>query len=106
MNLIKERRDSMEDLLFIEVGAAIVAMLLSVIAFFLSRLLKQFDKLNETMIKMDKDISGKIGVIEVQTTDNGKRLAELDPLWDRMRGVESDIAVIKSGCALRSRDCQ
>lgn len=95
----------MDDLLFVEVGASIVALLLAVIAFFLSRLLRQFDKLNETMIKMDKDISGKIGVIEVMTSDNGKRLSELDPLWDRMRAAESDIAVIRAGCMMLKKEC-
>ena len=55
----------MSDLIFIELGGAVITLLLAVIAFFLNRLIGQFDKLNDTMVKMDKDISGKIGVIEV-----------------------------------------
>ena len=94
-----------ETLTFVEIGATVVAILLGVIAFFLSRLIRQFDKLNETMIKMDKDISGKIGVIESQTSDNGKRLAELDPLWDRMRVVEKELAVVQDRCAHSKKEC-
>lgn len=95
----------MSDLLFVELGGAIVAILLGVIAFFLSRLLRQFDKLNETMIKMDKDISGKIGIIENQTSENGRRLSDLDPLWDRMRVAESNIAVMQAECGIKVKGC-
>lgn len=86
----------MDELIFIEIAGGVIMLLLAIIARFLKRLLEQFDKLNETMVKMDKDISGKIGIIEVQTIDNGRRLSELDPLWERMRLAENDIAIIKS----------
>ena len=71
------------------IGSSITIML-CIIAVFLSRLLRQFDELNQTLIKIDKDLSRDVGVLK-------SRLQEFDPLWDRLRKVETDVVAIQSG---------
>ena len=75
----------------------LISILLAIIAVFLNRLLAQFDnlqdqfgKLNATMLKIDKDISGDVGVLKVKVN-------ELDTVWDRIRDVEENVIAIKSG---------
>ena len=75
----------------------IFTILLTVIAYFLSRLIAQFDRLqnqfselNNTMNKIDKDLSGDVGVLK-------SRVQEFDPMWDRLRAVENTIVAIQSG---------
>ena len=76
---------------------SIITMMLMVIAYFLSRLIGQFDglqrqfvKLNDTMNKIDKDLSGDVGVLK-------SRIQEFDPVWERLRVVENGIIAIQSG---------
>lgn len=82
--------------LVVEVVSIVIAVMLGIISFFMSRLIKQIDRLNETMIKMDKDISKEISTLSAQNEENARKIKDLDPLFDRMRIVESDVAVMKS----------
>ena len=71
------------------IGSSITIML-CIIAVFLSRLLRQFDELNQTLIKIDKDLSRDVGVLK-------SRIQEFDPMWDRLRSAENAIVAIQSG---------
>lgn len=78
-------------------------MLLGVISYFLNRLVKQFDALtaqfadlNITISKIDKDLSGEVGILKMQHSDLHGRMKDLDPIWDRVRAVEADVAVVKA----------
>lgn len=90
--------------LAVSVIGACLTLLFGVIAFFLSRLVRQFDRLadevgtlNETMKRIDKDLSGDVGILKAENNEMKNRVRDFDPLWDRMRAVESDIVAIKSG---------
>lgn len=81
----------------VTIFGSIISIMLLVIAFFLSRLISQFDKLqtqfgklNDTMNKIDKDLSGDVGVLK-------SRMQEFDPIWDRLRNAENSITAIQSG---------
>lgn len=81
----------------------VVSLLLGVIAYFLNRLIKQFDALtvqfsdlNTTISKIDKDLSGEVGILKIQHSDLHGRMKDLDTIWDRVRLVEADVLVIKS----------
>ena len=71
----------------------IISLFLGVITFFLSRLLKQFDGLN----KIVGEIATGLAVSEVEKAQIIKDLSELDPLWDRMRAVETRITTVEAG---------
>ena len=71
--------------------------LLGIIAYFLQRLVKQFDVLNATVIKIDKDLSQDITRLSEQNKTLKSEVADLDPLWDRMRAVEGAVIELKSG---------
>lgn len=87
---------------------AIFSILLACIVYFLDRLIKQFDNLsgqfstlNETMKKIDKDLSGDVGILKNENATMKEKLSDMSPLWERMRAVESDVIEIKSGgCSL------
>src|SRR5512139_1104581 len=93
----------------IAVLGAIVGSLLGIIAIFLRRLLQQFDKLtdtvkdlNDTMTRIDKDLSGEVGILQARTAALQEEVRGLDSLWDRMREVEKDVlAIRKGGCEVR-----
>lgn len=93
----------------IAVFGSIVGILLAIIAFFLSRLLRQFDKLtdtvkdlNDTMTRIDKDLSGEVGILQARTEALQTEVRGLDTLWDRVREVEKDVlAIRKGGCEVR-----
>lgn len=79
------------------VFGSIITLMLTVIAFFLNRLVGQFDKLqqqfselNTTMNRIDKDLSGDVGVLK-------SRMQEFDPVWERLRTVETAMVSIQSG---------
>lgn len=83
-----------------------IGMLLSVIAVFLGRLLRQFDNLtremaslNSTMTKIDKDLSNDIGILKSKVTD-------LDEMWSRIRATENDVIALQSGGCIHRRDRQ
>jgi len=82
-----------------------IGILLAMIAFFLSRLLKQFDDLQEsfrtlisTVARIDKDLSSDVGILKA-------RISEYDPIWERMRAAELDIAGIKVGGCEQLKRC-
>lgn len=92
-----------------------LTILFGIIAFFLSRLIKQIDKLgdkfedlNNTMKRIDKDLSGDVGVLKSKNTELEIRLRELDPLWERMRLMNEDMIALKAGgCDIAKRGgCQ
>ena len=87
------------------IGSA-MTILLGLIAFFLARLIKQFDELQAsfkdliaTVSRIDKDLSGDVGVLKT-------RLAEYDPIWDRLRQVETDLVAVKVGGCEQLKRCQ
>ena len=87
-----------------------ISILLLIIGWFLSRLIDQqddahqstaaqfkalldkFDVLNSTMHEHKTDV----GVIKAQVADHATRLHEMNNVYDRLRTVESEIAVIKT----------
>ena len=91
--------------------------LLTCIVYFLDRLIKQFDilsvqfgTLNDTMKKIDKDLSGDVGLLKLENATMKEKIDELDPLWDRMRQAEKDIIGIQVGgcnthvqCSIRNQ---
>lgn len=91
--------------LVIIVGASL-GVLLGIIAFFLSRLIKQFDILNVTVQKIDRDLSLDIGVIRSEHASLKQKVEEFDSLWDRLRFVEQDLATIKVGGCDMVKKCQ
>lgn len=83
-----------------------LAGLLSVIAYFLNRMVTQVDNLtdavadvNATMLKIHGDLSSDVNVLKSEHADLNTRLKDLDPLWDRMRAVENDLARIGTKCS-------
>jgi len=94
------------DALTITIAGVLISMLLGIISFFLSRLLGQFDALrtelstlNTTMTRIDKDLSGDVGILK------GK-IEDLDTVWDRIRGVEQSVVSIQSGGCSRHNNCK
>lgn len=93
----------------IAIFGSVVGLLLGIIAIFLRRLLQQFDKLtdtvkdlNDTMTRIDKDLSGEVGVLQARTEALQTEIRGLDSLWDRVREVEKDVlAIRKGGCEVR-----
>ncbi len=90
-----------------------LSLLLGVIAFFLSRLLCQFDQLteqvgvlNETMKRIDKDLSGDVGIIKTQLVSTQQDVDELNQIWDRMRSAENEIIAIKNGGCSVWKECK
>ncbi len=86
------------------VGSAI-GLLLALISYFMDRLIKQFDKLSEqfgilntTMQKIDKDLSGKVNVLDTEHKQTKQRIDELLPIEDRVRELEKDVGIMKAGC--------
>lgn len=83
---------------------AMVMVLLGIISFFLSRILQQFDHLqqeftalNVTLARIDKDLGGDVRVLTSQVQD-------LNPLFDRVRELEKTLISIQSGgCELAHR---
>lgn len=90
--------------LFLSIAGAFVSILLAVIAVFLNRLLKQFDslnakvgKLNDTMMRIDKDLSGRVAVLDSEHENFKVRIQEFDEVFTRLRTVETDVIAIKAG---------
>lgn len=78
-----------------------VSVLLAIIAYFLSGILKQFYSLNETVIKIDKDFTKEVGILKEQCNSLGEKIEQTDELWGRMRANETSITEIRSGCFLQ-----
>lgn len=89
---------------------ALLTMFLGVISYFLSRLISQFDKLqeqfstlNHTMTRIDKDLSGEVGILKSDNEELKDRVKDFDPLWDRMRGVEKEVAIVRASCIVHCK---
>lgn len=97
--------------LTITVAGAVIGILLAVIAWLLQRFVAKFDdnfgqltnavaKLDDTMKRIDKDLSGRVVVLEERTKDS-------DQLYDRLRAVEQDVGTLKAaGCSVVNRCMQ
>lgn len=85
---------------------AFVMIMLSIIGFFLSRLLTQFDQLNTTMAKIDRDLNMEVGVLKVKLDDVQRTVVGLDPVWDRLRDTENKITALENGGCSQIRRCQ
>ena len=79
------------------IGAFIV-LLLGVIGYFLSRIVNQFDELNKAVQKIDRDLSGDMGVLRTRVDSLRVDLDETHPLWDRIRNVENNLIEIRAAC--------
>lgn len=84
---------------------AMVMVLLGIISFFLSRILQQFDHLqqeftalNLTLARIDKDLGGDVRVLTSQVKD-------LNPLFDRVRAIEKELISVQSGGCDLARRC-
>lgn len=84
----------------VQVDSAAVVILLAVIAFFLRRLLGQFDnltsqvgELNATMLKIDKDLSGEVLLLKSRQEDMQTEFSEFSPVWDKVRDLDTRLAV-------------
>jgi len=81
--------------------------LLACVVYFLDRLIKQFDNLsiqfgtlNDTMKKIDKDLSGDVGLLKQENVAIRASIDDFDTLWERVRKVEHEIVSIQAGgCA-------
>jgi cell division protein FtsB len=90
----------------------LLGFLLAVIAYFLDRLVKQFDALsdqfatlNKTMIKIDKDLTSDVSRLKEQNVTLKEEIKDLDPLWERMRKAEMNILAIQEGGCSRLTYC-
>lgn len=84
---------------------AIMGSMLAVIAFFLSRILTQFDtlnttvvQLNGTMLKIDKDLTGEIVHLKATQLRHTDELRGLNSVYDRLRITEQQVSVLASKC--------
>ena len=83
--------------------SGLLGLMLAIIAFFLSRLISQFDKLavqfsqlNNTMLKIDKDISGDVRVL---SNDNDSLKKGVDEVWKVVHIIDNKVSEINSnGC--------
>jgi cell division protein FtsB len=73
-----------------------IGILLSVIAVFLFRLLQQFDTLNVTVQRIDKDLSGGMGLLKAENVVLKAKVDDLNLLWERMRLAENEITMIQA----------
>lgn len=95
------------------VAGWLVPSLCAVIAVFLYRILGQFDmlnktvvQLNSTMVKIDKDLSTKIVILESNQTQHAAELRGLTEVYNRVRLAENDIAIINAaGCKAKGEHC-
>lgn len=77
-----------------------------VVSFFLKRLLsqldglgKQFQELNLTLNRIDRDLSTDMLLMKQESTILKTRLQDLDPLYEKMRALCSKVDEIgKHGC--------
>ena len=90
-----------------------IASLLGIIGWFLVRLIDQQDDAHQSTGEQFKALLGKfdmlndimhehktdVGMIKVQVADHATRLHEMNNVYDRLRAVESDMAVIKTARA-------
>jgi hypothetical protein len=90
----------------VPVAGAFLTTLLGIIAFFLARLIGQFDNLaiqfstlNTTMLKIDGDLSGDMGVLKSEHVALKLKMDGFDPMWDRVRAVENGLLTMQTKCS-------
>jgi hypothetical protein len=83
----------------------LVPALFSLVAFFLYRILQQFDKLNatvldlnSTMLKIDKDLTGEIITIKAAQLTHTEQIRGLSEIYDRIRVTENHVSVLQVKC--------
>lgn len=93
-------------------GGSLLSALLGIVAFFLSRLVKKFDELtgqvstlNDTMKRIDKDLSGEVGILKEKQQIFQQELGELDQLWDRVRITENNVTALQRGGCEQIKRC-
>lgn len=99
----------MENALYISVVGTLIMILLTIIGWFLNRIAKQYDEAQSThneqfdklLTKFDVlteiiyDHKKDVEVIKEQINTHSRELNGVNILFDRVRIVESDIAVLK-----------
>ena len=93
------------DMMWVIVIAGFIGVLLAIIAMFLKRLLSQFDKLNSTMTKIDKDFGADVAVLKSDIRQIRVDLDQISEVADRVRKVENDITAVQAGGCLFSKRC-
>lgn len=85
--------------------SSFVVLLLGIIAVFLRRLLGHIDKMTDqiaelsaTLTRIDKDLSGDVSLLLERDKVMQQRVQELDPVWDRMRAVETRLVKVEANC--------
>jgi hypothetical protein len=83
----------------------LVPALFTLVAFFLYRILQQFDKLNatvldlnSTMLKIDKDLTGEIITIKAIQLAHTEQIRGLGEIYNRIRATETHVSVLQSKC--------
>lgn len=87
------------------VAGWLIPALFALIAFFLYRLLGQFDKLNltviqlnTTMLKIDKDLTGEIITIKATQLHHAEEIRGLTEIYDRIRSTENKLTFLQAKC--------
>lgn len=82
-----------------------IALLLGMIAFFLSRILTQFDTLNSTvvqlngtMLKIDKDLTNEISTLKAVQLHHAEEIRNFGGFYDRMRETENNVTFLQAKC--------
>lgn len=90
-------------MLSIIVGA--IGIMLAMIAFFLSRILTQFDTLNSTVVqlngtmqKIDKDLTNEISTLKSVQIRHTDEIKNFSVVYDRMRQTENDVTFLQAKC--------
>lgn len=87
----------------VAVLGSLISLLLVIIGFFLHRLVIQFDKLNETVQRVDKNLSEDVVLLKAENTSLKQQVRDLEPLWDRMRAAEMKLAVVDGRCPVHCK---
>ena len=90
----------------IDLMVYVVGLLLGIVGVFLLRLLAQIDKVtaqfNELIIIVSDlkttlvEHKGDVMVIKEQISTHARDIEDINKIWDRMRNVESEVAIIRS----------
>lgn len=90
----------------IDLMVYVVGLLLGIVGVFLLRLLAQIDKVtsqfNELIVIVGDlkttlvEHKGDVMVIKEQISTHARDIEDINKIWDRMRNVESEVAIIRS----------
>ena len=83
----------------------LVGVMLGIIAFFLARILTQFDKLNTTvvalnatMMKIDKDLTNEIVTLKATQLRHADEIRGLSSIYERLRTTETHVSFLQAKC--------